>query len=65
MGERRLMHRDGEAERFYRELKQRQIEVRVGMDTTGYARWFERLLGELGFELWIGNREMRLGCRNP
>ena len=54
-GERRLMHRDGEAERFYRELKQRQIEVRVGMEATGYARWFERLLAELGFELWIGD----------
>jgi transposase len=49
------MHRDGEAERFYRELKQRQIEVRVGMEATGYARWFERLLAELGFELWIGD----------
>jgi transposase len=54
-GERRLMHRDGEAERFYRELKQRQMEVRVGMEATGYARWFERLLAELGFELWIGD----------
>ena len=49
--ERRLMHRDGEAGRFYRELKQRQIEVRVGMEATGYARWFERLLAELGFDL--------------
>jgi transposase len=54
-GERRLMHRGGEAERFYRELKQRQIEVRVGMEATGYARWFERLLAELGLELWIGD----------
>jgi transposase len=25
------------------------------METTGYARWFERLLAELGFEVWIGN----------
>jgi transposase len=54
-GERRLMHRDGEAERFYRELKQKEVEVRVGMEATGYARWFERLLAELGFELWIGD----------
>jgi transposase len=29
--------------------------VRVGMEATGYARWFERLLAELGFELWIGD----------
>ena len=50
-GERRLIHRDGEAERFYRELKQRQIEVRVGMEATGYARWFERLLSRAGFRV--------------
>jgi len=54
-GEARLNHSDGEAERFYRDLKQRGISVRVGMEATGYSRWFERLLAELGFELWIGN----------
>jgi transposase len=53
-GERRLNHDGGEAERFYRELQQRGICVRVGMEATGFARWFERLLAELGFELWIG-----------
>jgi transposase len=25
------------------------------MEATGYARWFERLLAELDFELWIGD----------
>jgi len=54
-GERRLNHSDGEAERFYRDLKQQGISVRVGMEATGYSRWFERLLAELGFEVWIGN----------
>jgi transposase len=54
-GERRLNHRDGEAEKFYRELKQRGASVRVGMEATGYSRWFERLLTELGIEVWIGN----------
>ena len=29
--------------------------MRVGMEATGYSRWFERLLAELGFELWIGH----------
>jgi transposase len=29
--------------------------VRVGMEASGHARWFERLLSELQFELWIGN----------
>jgi transposase len=27
----------------------------VGMEATGYSRWFERLLAELGIELWIGD----------
>ena len=36
-------------------LKQRGIGVRIGMEATGYSRWFERLLAELGFELWIGD----------
>jgi transposase len=53
--QRRLNHSDGEAERFYRELKQRGVSVRVGMEATGYSRWFERLLAELGFEVWIGD----------
>src|SRR5215470_11505320 len=54
-GERRLNHSDGEAENFYRDLKARGISVRVGMETTGFSRWFERLLAELGFEVWIGD----------
>ena len=54
-GERQLNHSDGEAEKFYRELKQRGVSVRVGMEATGHSRWFERLLAELGFELWIGD----------
>ena len=27
----------------------------VGMEATGHARWFERLMAELGFELWVGD----------
>src|ERR1700731_4451180 len=54
-GEQELNHSDGEAEKFYRELKQRGVSVRVGMEATGYSRWFERLLAELGFEVWIGD----------
>ena len=52
-GERRLTHSKGEAERYYRALQGRQ--VRVGMEATGHSRWFERLLVELNYELWIGN----------
>jgi transposase len=54
-GDQELNHSEGQAERFYRDLKQRGICVRVGMEATGYSRWFERLLAELGFELWIGD----------
>jgi transposase len=54
-GELQLNHSEGEAERFYRDLQQRGIRVRVGMEATGYSRWFERLLAALGIELWIGD----------
>ena len=47
-GEQELNHSDGQAEKFYRDLKQRGISVRIGMEATGYSRWFERLLAELG-----------------
>ena len=50
--ERRLDHQNGEAEAFYRNL---QGPVRVGIEATGPIRWFERLLAELGHELWIGD----------
>ena len=50
--EKRLAHRE-EAERFYRALAGQK--VRVGMEASGHARWFERLLAELQIELWIGD----------
>src|SRR6202049_3789945 len=50
--ERRLDHESGEAHAFYRAL---QGPVRVGIEATGPIRWFERLLTELGHELWIGD----------
>ena len=50
--ERRLAHRE-ETEQFYTGLKGQT--VRVGMEASGHSRWFECLLGELQFELWIGN----------
>ena len=52
--ERRLEHRE-EAEKFYRGLGVQGMKVRVGMEASGHARWFERLLGELNFEVWIGD----------
>ncbi len=52
--EKRLTHRE-EAEKFYRALAGAGQKVRVGMEASGHARWFERLLAELQFELWIGD----------
>ena len=50
--EKRLTHRE-EAEKFYHALIGK--EVRVGMEASGHARWFERLLSELRFEFNIGD----------
>jgi transposase len=52
--ERRLEHRE-EAEKFYRDLVTQGVKVRVGMEASGHARWFERLLSELQFEVWTGD----------
>src|SRR5580765_3978639 len=50
LNERRLEHRE-QAEQYYREQKQRNLSARVGMESSGHSRRFERLLYELGFEL--------------
>jgi transposase len=52
--EKRLAHPE-EAEKFYRALAAQGVRVSVGMEASGHARWFERLLAELEFELWIGD----------
>ena len=54
LNELRLEHRE-EAEQFYHALAAQGMKVRVGMEASGHARWFERLLAELHFELWIGD----------
>jgi transposase len=51
--EKRLAHRE-EAEAFYRALTGQK--VRVGMEASGQARWFERLVAELQFEFWNWRR---------
>ena len=54
LGERCLIHPE-EAQQFYSEPKQRKLAVRVGMEASGHGHWFERLLRDLQFELWIGD----------
>ena len=47
----RLEHHNGEARRFYEQLRGPVI---VGIEA-GYTRWFEQMLAELGHELWVGD----------
>src|SRR3970282_510456 len=49
--ERRVEHATGEAQQFYAALA---APARVGIEATGYARGFERLLGGQGHEVWVG-----------
>ena len=51
MMERRLEHPE-EARRFHAALPS---PARVGMEATGPAHWFERVLREWGHELWVGD----------
>src|ERR1035437_6271248 len=50
--ERRLEQEGGEARACYAALAG---PVRVGIEATGHTRWFERMLAEMGHELWIGD----------
>jgi transposase len=57
--ERRLDHESGEAQAFYRSLSK---PVRVGIEAIGPMHWFERLLAELGHQLWIGDSAKIHAC---
>ena len=49
--EKELEHANGEARTFYEGLKEPAL---VGIETTGYTRWFADLMSELGHELVVG-----------
>lgn len=49
---RRLEHTDGEARAFYAGLPKPSL---IGMEATSYTQWFERMLAEMGHELWVGD----------
>lgn len=51
--ERKLDHASGEARRFYEGLKGRRVVI--GMEACGNSGWFERMVAELGHELWLGD----------
>jgi transposase len=48
----KLLHGNGEAERFYRELEAGAL---IGIEATGNSLWFEQLVESLGHELWFGD----------
>jgi len=52
MHELRLEHTGDQVRKFYAALPG---PVRVGIEATGYSQWFERMLHELGHEVWIGD----------
>jgi transposase len=49
---RQLEHESGEAKKFYAGLGKPAL---IGIEATGYTQWFERLMAELGHELWVGD----------
>jgi transposase len=42
-----------EVRKFYQQFAGQQVVV--GFESSGYAAWFEELLEELGYEIWIGH----------
>lgn len=48
----RLEHAGDAVRLFYAALLKGSL---VGIESIGYTQWFERLLTELGHELWIGD----------
>lgn len=57
-----LKHQLDEVRQFYGQLPKPVI---VGLEATGSSQWFEKLLAELGHEVWIGNAtEIRRRARS-
>jgi transposase len=51
-GEQKLVHAEGDAERFYRQVPAPAL---IGMEATGNCHWLVDLLAEIGHELWVGD----------
>ena len=51
-GERKLVHAEGDAERFYRSVPAPAL---IGMEATGNSHWLVDRLAEIGHELWVGD----------
>jgi hypothetical protein len=66
--EKRLAHRE-DAEKFYRGLASAGQKVRVGMEASGHARWFERLVASCssscGLEMRRKSARSEYASRRP
>src|SRR5438105_14243689 len=51
-GDRKLVRGDGEAKRFYQQLRGPAL---IGMEATGNSQWFIELVEDLGHTIWIGD----------
>jgi transposase len=51
-GERKLVHAEGEAGKFYGQFPE---PVLIGMEATGNSQWFVELAEDLGHVVWIGD----------
>jgi transposase len=52
IGEQKLVHATGDAEKFYRQLP---ASARIGMESTGNCQWFVEMATAAGHEVWIGD----------
>jgi transposase len=52
IGEQKLVHATGDAEKFYRQLP---APARIGMESTGNCQWFVEMATAAGHEVWIGD----------
>jgi len=52
VGEQKLVHASGDAQRFYQQLT---APVLIGMEATGNSQWFIELVEDLGHGIWIGD----------
>jgi transposase len=52
IGEQKLVHATGDAEKFYRQLPGPAL---IGMESTGNCQWFVEMATSAGHEVWIGD----------
>jgi transposase len=52
IGEQKLVHAAGDAEKFYRQLPRPAL---IGMESTGNCQWFVEMATSAGHQVWIGD----------